>query len=95
VALKRATELRQNWIFAINELGIAYRQLKDYDNAVEQFGKTVEIDDKFAIGWYNFGEAQFRRGNVKEAKKAQEKLQKLNRNLANSLEIMILGAKLK
>jgi tetratricopeptide (TPR) repeat protein len=95
VALKRATELRKNWIFAINELGIAYRQLKDYGNAVEQFKKTVELDEKFAIGWYNLGEAEFRSGNVKGAKKAQEKLQPLNRNLANSLEIMILGAKLK
>ncbi len=95
VVLKRATELRKNWIFAINELGIAYRQLKDYGNAVEQFKQTVALDDKFAIGLYNLGEAEFRRGNVKEAKKAQEKLQPLNRNLANTLEIMILGAKLK
>lgn len=94
-ALKRATELRKNWIFAINELGISYRQLKDYANAIEQFKKTVELDEKFAIGWYNLGEAEFRNGNIKEAKKAHEKLRPLNRNMANALEIMILGAKLK
>ena len=81
--------------FAINELGISYRQLKDYANAIEQFKKTVELDEKFAIGWYNLGEAEFRNGNIKEAKKAHEKLRPLNRNMANALEIMILGAKLK
>ena len=94
-ALKRATELRKNWLFAINELGIAYRKLNDYDNAIKQFEHTVDINDKYAIGYFNLGEAQLRRGNGKEAKKALEKLKKLNKNMANALEVMILGAKLK
>lgn len=91
-ALKRATELRKNWIFAINELGIAYRKLNDFENAVRQFQQAVAIDDKFAIGYFNLGEAELRRGNTKEAKKALDKLKKLNRNMANALEIMFLGA---
>lgn len=95
VALKRATELRRNWIFAINELGLSYLQLKDYNNAVEQFKKVIDLDDKFAIGYYNLGMAEFSRGNVKEAEKIMEKLRPLNRNLANALEIKILGAKMK
>jgi len=67
--------------------------LNDYDNAVKEFEKAVNLNDKYAIGYYNLGEAQFRRGNVKEAKKAHEKLKKLNQNLANALEILIIGAK--
>lgn len=92
--LKRANEQRKNWIFAINELGIAYRKLNDYDNAIKQFEKTVDINDKYAIGYYNLGEAQFRSGKVKESKKTLEKLKKLDRNMANVLEILIMGAKL-
>jgi len=89
--LQRAIELRKNWIFAINELGIAYRKLNDFENAVKQFQKTVEIDDKFAIGYYNLSESEFRRGNTKEARKVLDKLRKLNRNLANTLEIVLAG----
>ena len=94
-ALKQANELRKNWLFAVNELGIAYRKLNDYGNAVKQFERAVEIDDKYAIGYFNLGEAQLRSGNAKGAKKSHEKLKKLNKNLANALEVMILGAKLK
>ncbi len=92
--LKRANEQRKNWLFAINELGIAYRKLNDYDNAIKQFEKTVEINDKYAVGYYNLGESQFRAGRVKDAKKTHEKLKKLDRNMANVLEILITGAKL-
>jgi superkiller protein 3 len=91
--LKRAVELRKNWIFAINELGIAYRKQNDYGNAIQQFEKAVAIDDKFDLAYYNLGEAQYRNKNIKEARKAQEKLRKLNPNLANTLNIIILGMK--
>lgn len=90
--LKRAVALRKNWVFATNELGIAYRKLNDFENAAKQFQKAVEMDNKFVIGYYNLGESQVRRGDVKEARKAHEKLKKLNKNLANALEIMILNS---
>jgi tetratricopeptide (TPR) repeat protein len=90
-ALLRATSLRKNWLFAINELGLAYRQLKDFNNAVEQFRLATQINDKYDIGYYNLGEAELRRGNIKEAKKALDKLKKLNRNLGSTLEVLILG----
>ena len=93
--LKRANETRKNWLFAVNELGIAYRKSNDFDNAIKQFEKAVDLNDKYAIGYFNLGEAQFRRGKVKEARKTYEKLKKLDRNLANALEIMIVGAKMK
>jgi tetratricopeptide (TPR) repeat protein len=91
-ALTRAADLRKNWVSAINELGLAYRQLNDFDNAVKQFRKATDIDKKFAAGFYNLGESEYRRGNHKEAKKAQEKLKKLNPNLASQLDVLISGA---
>jgi len=91
-ALKTATGLRKNWVIGINELGIAYRRLSNFDDAVSQFKRATDIDEKFAPGFYNLAEAEFRRGNVKEARKAQDKLRKLNPNLANQLEVILSGA---
>jgi superkiller protein 3 len=90
--LKRANESRANWLFAVNELGIAYRKSDDFENAVKQFEKAVDLNPKYAIGFFNLGESNLRRGNVREAKKALEKLKKLDKNMANALEIMILSA---
>ncbi len=82
-------------MFTINELGIAYRKLNDYDNAIKQFERAVALNDQYAIGYYNLGEAQYRRRNIKEAKKAHEKLKNLDKNLAKALEILLTGAKMK
>ncbi len=88
--LKRANDSRKNWLFAINELGIAYRKTNDLDSATKQFEKAVDLNPKYAIGYFNLGEVQLQKGNVKEAKKALENLKKLDKNMANALEIMIL-----
>lgn len=94
--LKRADDLRKDWIPAINELGIAYRKSNDINNAVKQFKRTTEIDPKFASGYFNIGESEFRRGNIKETKKAYQKLVELNtpksKFLAVQLEILTKGA---
>lgn len=88
-ALKSADSLQKNWIPAINELGIAYRKSGDFDNAVKQFKRAVEIDDNFAQGHYNLAESEYRRGNLKDAKKSYEKLKKLKRlDLVQTLEFV-------
>ena len=35
--------------------GIAYEAKKDYDNALENLSKTIEIAPNFSEGWYNLG----------------------------------------
>lgn len=95
-ALKAATDKKEDWTFAINELGIAYRKSGDLENAVKQFERVVAKDDKFVSAYYNLAEAQVQRKNMKEAKKAYEKLKKLGRNdLAQQIELMTSGAVLK
>jgi len=95
-ALKTATDLQKDWLPAINELGIAYRKNGDLDNAVKQFKKAISIDDKFATAHYNLAESEFRRNNLKEAKKEYEKLKALNRpDLVTSLELATNGGILK
>lgn len=94
--LKRANELQKNWVPAINELGLAYRLNNDLSNAVKQFRQVISIDDKYAAAHYNLAETEFRRGNLKEAKKSYEQLKRLNRSdLVRKLEIETNGAILR
>lgn len=94
--LKTANEMQRDWIPAINELGIAYRKNGDLENAVRQFKKAVELDDKYAVGYYNWAEAEFRRNNLKEARKGYEKLKAMNRqDLVRTLEVATNGGILK
>ncbi len=92
VALQTALKLRKNWTFALNELGIAFRKLNRLEEAVEQFKRATETDGNFAAAYYNLAESEYRRGKTKEAKKAQDKLRKLNPNLARQLDVIFSGA---
>jgi tetratricopeptide (TPR) repeat protein len=91
-SLQNAVRLKKNWTFALNELGIAYRKLNQLDNAVEQFKRVTEIDNNFTSGFYNLAESEFRRGHTKDAKKAQDRVRKLNPNLARQLDVIFSGA---
>jgi tetratricopeptide (TPR) repeat protein len=92
ISLQAALKLHKNWTFALNELGIAFRKLNRLGEAVEQFKKATDTDSNFAAGYYNLAESEYRRGHTKEAKKAQDKLRKLNPNLARQLDVIFSGA---
>ena len=87
--LTKANSARTNWLTAINELGVAYRQSNNLAAAIIQFQKAVSIDDKFAVGYFNLGEAQVKSGKKDEARKTLEKLKKLDKDLATQLEKII------
>ncbi len=92
-ALTRVVDKQPKWTFAINELGLAYRQQNKYKEAIAQFKKAVERDDNFAAAHYNLGESELKNGNMPGAKKAYERLIKLGRNdFAAQLELMSKGA---
>ncbi len=92
-ALKKVTKVEPEWVFAINELGIAYRKQNNYGQAIDQFKQAIKRDDKYAIAYYNLAEAEFRNGNMGNAKKAYQSLIKLKRrDLANQLELLTNGA---
>lgn len=78
--LKRADDLRKDWIPVVNYLGVAYAESGDLDNGVKQFRRVIELDDKYALGYFNLGRTELRRKNIKEAKKAYEKLVEINTN---------------
>lgn len=92
-ALKRVIEKQPKWVFAMNELGIAYRKQDKYADAAAAFRKAVSTDEKYAIGYYNLAEAEFRAGNLGEAQKAYNKVKQLGRkDLAAQLQLISGGA---
>ncbi len=92
-ALKKVVKVEPDWVFALNELGIAYRKQEKYGDAIEQFKLAIKRDDKYAIAYYNLAEAEYRNGNLGNAKKAYQSLLKLKRrDLAGQLELLTSGA---
>ena len=80
-------------MFALNELGIAYRKQNNFKEAAKQFHKAIDQDNKFAAAYFNLAEAEFKAGNRGEAKKAYERLKQLGReDLATQLEVQTGGA---
>src|SRR5690606_152901 len=92
-ALSKVTKKEPRWVFAINELGIAYRKQNKFREAIEMFKRAIKRDDDYAPAHYNLGEAEFRNGNLGEAQKAYKKLMKLGaRDLAQQLALISNGA---
>jgi tetratricopeptide (TPR) repeat protein len=78
--LRTAVRLKKDWVQAHNELGLALVRGKLLSDAVKEFKRAVEIDDNFAVGYYNLAETEIRLGKMKDAKKSYERLKKLGRN---------------
>lgn len=100
VSFEKCLELRKNWVLALNELGYAYRGLNRIDDAARNFRRATELNDKYYPAFFNLAEAEFKRGNVKEAKKIQEALRKIDpnsayiKNLSKQLDVIFLGGAL-
>lgn len=91
--LNKVVKKEPKWAFAINELGLAYMGDKNYSEAAKQFKLATDKDKSFAQAYYNLGEAQFKAGNLGEARKAMEQLRKMGAtNLAAKLDVSTNGA---
>jgi tetratricopeptide (TPR) repeat protein len=90
-ALNIALSLRQDWVIAINQLGLGYRGLNNLSAAIQQFNRVVTLDGNNVAGLFNLGSAQYAAGDKKGAKKTQERLKKLNPNLAVQLDNILSG----
>lgn len=90
-SLKTALALRNDWVIAINQLGLAYRGMNDLNSAIAQFQRVSTLDGNNAFGLLNLGEVYHLTGNKKEAKKVQDRLKKINPALANQLGAFFSG----
>ena len=90
-ALTIALSLHNDWVVALNGLGIGYRGQNNFTAAVQQFDRVLSLDGNNVLGLYNMGETQYAMGNKKEAKKYQARLNKINPVLASQLDGIISG----
>jgi tetratricopeptide (TPR) repeat protein len=90
-ALQRALELQGNWVIALNQLGLAYRGSNDLSNAVATFNRAVNLDGNNVFGLFGLGSAQHASGDKKGAKRTQDRLKKLNPELAGQLGSIMAG----
>ncbi|HMT09236.1 MAG TPA: tetratricopeptide repeat protein [Pyrinomonadaceae bacterium] len=92
-ALTKAVEKEPKWVFAMNELGIAFRKQDKYKEAISWFKKAIDQDDNFVAAHFNLAESEIKNGNMGNAKKSYEKLKKMGQNsYAVQLELMTNGA---
>ena len=94
-AFTRVIAKQPKWVFAMNELGIAYRKQDKYKEAAAAFRKAISTDEKYAVAYYNLAESEFRAGNLGEAQKAYDKVKQLGRrDLLAQLQV-ISGGRLR
>lgn len=89
--LKKANELHPNWTIALNQLGLSYRGMNNLNLALQAFGAAVNADGNYVNGLFNLGRTQYAAGDKKGAKKTQDRLNKLDSQLASTLGNIIAG----
>ena len=90
-ALNKAVELHPNWTIALNQLGLSYRGMNNLGLALQAFNAAVAADSNYVNGLFNLGSAQHASGDKKGAKKTQDRLKKLDSQLAATLGNIIAG----
>ena len=68
IKLKENIEKDYRNIKSINDLGVIYLKLENYDQAIEQFRKALEVDPQYTVGPFLFGDI------YTDAKNYQEKI---------------------
>jgi Tfp pilus assembly protein PilF len=52
---------------AYNNLGVVFKERKEFDKAIEQFEKSLRANRNYTAVYYNLGDVQYRLGNYEEA----------------------------
>ena len=89
--LNVAVGLRPNWVLAINQLGRGYRGAGNVALAIAQFELATNLDKNNVLGLFSLGEAYNANGDKKNAKKVQDRLKKIDPNIASRLDAVFNG----
>src|SRR5208282_4616019 len=65
--IKAGLEMPQNLAIAFNNRGNVHLNLKDYDRAVADYGRAIELNPKYAIAFNNRGFAYRSKGRYDRA----------------------------
>ncbi|MBG0791305.1 MAG: tetratricopeptide repeat protein [Desulfovibrionaceae bacterium] len=71
-----------------NEFGISLRKSKLFDQAVEYYGRALEITDDDENLYYNLARAHFERGDLDECRENLEKALELNPDLDSARQFL-------
>ncbi len=52
---------------AYNNLGVVFKERKEFDKATEQFEKSLRANRNYTAVYYNLGDVQYRLGNYENA----------------------------
>ncbi len=91
VSLNEAVRLHNDWVIALNQLGLAYRGTNNMSLALNTFSRAVSLDGNNVAGLFNLGSTQYATGDKNGAKKTQAKLKKIRPDLADQLGSIIAG----
>lgn len=69
-----------------NNLGDVYGRQKNYEKAVEEFKKAVEINPNYADAYHNLGNTYIEMGKIEEALESYQKAVSINPNLWQSYQ---------
>jgi serine/threonine protein kinase/TolB-like protein/Tfp pilus assembly protein PilF len=78
--VKRAQELDPLSLIINADLGNTYIQARQYDKAIEQLRKTIEMDQSFYFAHWQLGVAYEMKGSLQEATLEYQKARQLNDN---------------
>lgn len=91
ISLNEAVRLHNDWVIALNQLGLAYRGTNNVSMALNSFNRVVVLDGNNVSGLFGLGSAQYASGDKNGAKKTQAKLKKIRPDLADQLGSIIAG----
>tara|TARA_B100000029_G_scaffold414062_1_gene417364 strand:+ start:1096 stop:2526 length:1431 start_codon:yes stop_codon:yes gene_type:complete len=90
--IKKSLSLYPDFPVALTNLGYAYMQIKEYDEAIISFKKAIALKE-IHQSWNSLGDAYYKTGDITNSKEAFEKSISLNSN--NPLAYYNLGIILK
>lgn len=89
--LNQAVGMRQDWVIALNQLGLAYRGTNNLSAAISNFTRATALDANNVFGLFSLGEVYYLNGNKREARRVHNQLRRINPAMAGRLEDVITG----
>lgn len=87
-ALTRALEIKPDYVFALQEMGIMYADKGDTEQAVKAFTRATQLDPDDAFAFFKLGDALFTQKKFDEAIEALTRATQLNPEWASPNDLL-------
>jgi tetratricopeptide (TPR) repeat protein len=92
---QQAIDIKPNYAYAYNNMGVAHDDFKNYDEAIRCYQKAIDLDPNYAKAYYNMGISYAHLENYNEAIRCYQKAIDLDPNHAAYNNMGISYANLK